>query len=334
MNKYSKIITLFLFAFFFSSVLSACQKKAPEDVLTRAKQAMVQMKSGRITLHATVSGKSDKTSLEAQSDLKLAFKNEPNKPIALDLQADLNGQMNSPEKDLSLKTAFNLISESGKYYFKVDEFQTNEENLQFLVPLIQVYQGKWYHLSEDFIPSAISELQVSSADAVKKKQLDELFVGSALFDIQADHGTKKINNREAYKLNLSVNQQGFKDYFKQVAQINNSPLSESDLEQLVVPLSHVKAIEVYIDTETYYIYKALVDIENVTDDQNPSDVRLKLIFDGSDFDQNVNLAIPSSVQDFNPLALPESAVLTLPDEALEPLAPEQNNSQPEGVDLP
>lgn len=333
MNKYPKIIALFLFALAFSSVLSACGKKAPEDVLTRTKQAMVEMKSGNIALQAALEGTSENNSLQASGHLGLTFSHEGvDKPMAFNLTADLDGQMKSPEKDLNLKTVFNLISEAGSYYFKIDDFQTNEESLEFLVPLLRVYQGKWYHLSEDFIPSTISDFQASSADTVKKKQLDDLFVSSPLFTVETDHGTKKINGHETYDLSLMVNQEEFKNYFRQVSQIQGAPFTESDLEQLVAPFSHVKTIEVYIDTETYYIYRALVDVENITTEQNPSVMRLQLTFDGADFDQDVKIEAPASYEDMNPLTLPESVVLPESTDSSSPTI--SDDSQVDGEILP
>ena len=193
----------------------------------------------------------------------------------------------------------------------MDDFQTNEENLQFLVPLLKAYLGKWYRLSEDFIPSAISEFQASTVDAVKKKQLNDLFVTSPLFEVETDHGTKKIDGHKTYHLSLLVNREGFKDYYRKASQIHGTSFSEADLEQLVAPLAYVKTIEVYIDTETYYIYRALVDVQNVTTDQNPSNMRLELTFGGVEYNQNVEVIIPSSPQDFNPLALPENLSLNI-----------------------
>ena len=313
MHKSIKITVLLLAVFGFSAVsLSACAKKAPDDVLLRAKEALVQLSSGRMTLEARLSGTSEKTSLEAKGHLEAVIKNEgQSKPMALDLTAQIDGKMGTPEKALNLNTIFNLISKEGKYYFKVDDFQTNEENLQFLVPLLKAYLGKWYRLSEDFIPPAISEFQASTVDTVKKKQLNDLFVASPLFVVETDHGIKKVDGHKTYHLSLSVNREGFKDYYRKAAQIHGTPFSEVDLEQLVAPLAYVKTIEVYIDTETYYIYRALVDVQNTITDQNPSNMRLELTFDGSEYNQNVDILIPSSTQDFNPLALPENLGLNI-----------------------
>jgi len=196
-KKFKHFPKLFLVAFLSLGLLTACaSKKAPEDILIKTKQAIVSLNSGQFNLNASIIGEAEANKIDLEGDLSSTFvKNPADGGLDLDLSMTLKGDIKSPEKNVNLTTQFQIISQALNYYLKIDEFKTTEENLQFLTPLINLYKGKWLHLSEDFIPESIASFQRSEADKLKMKQLDDLFVLSELFKVKEDRGSEKIAMR-------------------------------------------------------------------------------------------------------------------------------------------
>lgn len=294
--------SLFLSLVIALSFLSACSKKTPEDILVKTKQALVDLNSGKVKVTFDINTEDEKTLLAIQGDIEATF-DQTMPQSKVDFVLNLQGAVTTDGQKAGLTLSLQGLRNGVDYYFKMNQLNTTAESLQFLQTIFNSYQEKWLRLDESFIPPQITSLGGSTLDELNLKQRQDLFVQTELFTIKEDKGIQTLNGLEVYDLVLNLEKDAFKNYVRQIVALEGQIIPESELEAMTAALNQVKNIEIFVDPETYYIYKANINLYNTTSEEG-LDFKIDLTFEGTDFNQAVKVTPPQNAEDFNPLALP------------------------------
>lgn len=286
-------------------ILSACGNaiEPPEVVMDKAKEAVVEVKSGDLQVHATVDGSSETDDLQFVGDLELAFDKTDEENQKLDLHADLSGKVQAGEKTLDGDVDFELRTLNKEYYVRLNQLDTSDESLTDIQPFLDLYMTKWLRINEDFIPQNIRELQgQDEAFELKRQQLENLFLETELFTVVKEYGVEKLSGRNVYHYGLAANIDGFKDYVTKAAIIDGRELTTAEVDEAVQVLSYIKNAEIYIDTKTYQVLKAVFQFSGEAVEQDASLV-VDLTVEGTDYNKSIDVEAPEDAEDFNPLNL-------------------------------
>ena len=285
--------------------LSACGQslESPENVISKAKEAITEVESGRLDVTATAEGNNGTDDLLFEGVLELAFdQHDEDAPVA-DVHVDVSGEMQAGEKSLNGDLDFDFVTLGQDYYVKLNSFSTNDDSLTAMQPFVDLYMGKWLYIAEDFIPEDIRGLQEQDEAAkLRQKQLKELFVETELFDVVKEYGIEKLNGYSVYHYGLSPNMNGFKDYMTKAAVIDGRELTVQEVEEGIEVLQYIKQAEVYIDVEDYYVLKSvfLFSGEALNED---SGLDVEVVMEGADYNETISVEAPEGAEEFNPLAL-------------------------------
>jgi hypothetical protein len=302
--------------------LSACNKdmESPKAVMQKAKEAIVDVRSGQVQFTASMQGNNGEGDLVFSGALDLAFDKSDESDAKADLHVDLSGNIQAAEQNLDGDLDFNFITVGNEYYVRVNEFQTNDQSLQPIVPFINLYADKWLRIDEEIIPQNIRELQgQDQAMELKRQQLEGLFIDTELFTVSKEYGVEKLNGRRVYHYGLQVNMDGFRDYVSRAAVIDGRELTMQEVEEAIQVLSYLRDAELYIDAENYYILKSVFRFSGEALAEESANLDVEIVVEGSDFNKSVRVEAPEDAEDFNPLnlfmGLGGIPTLDLPDEA-------------------
>jgi hypothetical protein len=287
--------------------LNACGDKleSPETVMKKAKEAITDVESGRIQVSADAEGQNGEDDLLFEGGMTLAFdaQDEGNKKIALHVM--LSGNMRAGEKALSGEFDLDFVTVTREYYLKLNKLSSSDESLASVQSLIDMYQGKWLKIADDFIPEDIRELQEEDeATKLKKEALQELFRETTLFDVVKEYGLEKYNGEKVYHYGIRPSMEGFKDYMVKAAVIDGRELTAQEVEEAVQVLSYIKNAELYIDADDYYVLKSvLVFAGEALSGETEGNLDVEIVIEGSDYNKAVPVEVPQDAEDFNPLML-------------------------------
>lgn len=285
--------------------LTACGKpmEAPESVINKAKTAIVDISSGHVVAAATAKGGNGTDGLNFDGKLDLAFDKKDETKQKADLHLTLTGDLKSAEKNLNGELDFNFVTLEKQYYAKLNKLSTSDQSLTQFQPIIDLYKGKWLRIAEDFIPENIRNMQTEDEAAkLKQQKMKDLFVETNLFDVTKEYGVEKLNGRNVYHYGLSVNMDGFKDYMAKAAVIDGRELTTQEIEEAVKILDYIKVAEIYVDTDDYYVLKAVFQFSGEALNQG-SNLVIQVTVDGSNFNESVTVKAPEGAEEFNPLGL-------------------------------
>jgi len=300
-TKYSLLVVASVF------LLSACGDKleSPETVMNKAKEAISEIKSGRIEVTADAEGQNGEDDLVFDGGMDLSFDGRDKEDKKMDLHVQLSGDMQAGEKVLSGELDVNFVTVDKKYYVKLNELSSSDESLAQMQPLIDVYKSKWLRIAEDFIPEDLRGLQEEDeAMKLKRKQLEDLFVETTLFDVVKEYGIEKYNGDNAYHYGVKPNIEGFKDYMVKAAIIDGRELTEQEVEEAVKILSYIKNAELYVDADDYYVLKTvLVFSGEALSEEADANLEVEIVIEGSNYNKPITVKAPEGAEDFNPLNL-------------------------------
>lgn len=285
--------------------LTACGKpmESPETVMQKAKEAIVDITSGKVMATATAKGSNGTDDLKFDGGMQLTFDKKDELKKMFDLHVSLSGDLKAQDKNLSGELDLNFIALEKEYFAKLNKLASSDESMTAIQPVLDQYKGKWLRIAEDFIPENIREVQAEDeATKLKRQQLEDLFVRTTLFDVTKEYGVEKLNGRSVYHYGLTVNMDGFKDYMAKAAIIDGRELTTQEIEEAVKVLTYIKDAQLYIDTEDYYILKSTFRFSGEALNQD-STLEVELDIDGSDFNQSVTVKAPEGAEEFNPLNL-------------------------------
>ena len=306
MNKQPFLMRKYvLLALVATLLLSACNKplEAPEAVIEKAKQAVIDVQSGQVEVVATVDGNNGRDDLDFDGNMSLTFDKREEDNSKFDLHLDVSGKMQTGEQNLDGDLDVNFITMDKEYYVMLNELSSSDPSVASIEPFINLYSGKWLRIAEDFIPENIRELQgQDEAFMLKKKQLEDLFAETTLFDVVKEYGVEKLNGHSVHHYGLAVNMNGFKDYMSKAAIIDGRELTQQEIEEAVTVLSYIREAEVYIDVDTYHIIKSVFRFSGEAISSDAS-LEVEIVVDGSDYNKSVSIEVPEDAEDFNPLNL-------------------------------
>lgn len=299
----SKSLILATLAFF---SLSACGEslEAPEFVMIKAKQALVDVNSGKVEMTADATGGNGTDDLVFEGSLELAFDKTNEESQNADFHLMLTGDMKAGEQSLNGDIDVNFIILAKEYYIKLNKLSSSDETLTSIQPFINLYIGKWLLIAEDFIPENIRDLQTEDeAMKLKKKQMESLFVETKLFNVTKEYGVENLNGNKVYHYGLTPNMEGFKDYMMKAAIIDGRELTLQEIEESVKILSYINKAEVYIDLDDYYILKSIFQFTGEALSESEANLEVEIVVEGSDFNKSVSIKAPEGAENFNPLDL-------------------------------
>ncbi|MBN2306967.1 hypothetical protein JXD20_03200 [Candidatus Peregrinibacteria bacterium] len=300
----SKYLILMLVSIF---LLSACGDKLedPETVIHKAKEAVTDIASGRVEVSADAEGQNGTDDLLFEGSMNLIFDHEDEENKKMDMHVALSGDMKTAEKQLQGDVDFEFVTTDGEYYVKLNELSSTDESLAPMQPFIDMYKSKWLKIAKDFIPENIRELQEEDeATKLKKEQLEDLFVETALFNVIKEYGIEKINGEKVYHYGIKPNMEGFKDYMVKAAIIDGREMTAQEVEEAVKVLAYIKDAELYIDADDYYILKAILVFSGAAlNEEADASLEVKVVIEGSDYNKTVTVKAPEGAEDFNPLVL-------------------------------
>ncbi len=307
----------FVLALFSVFALTACSNstESPDDVIQKAKAAVVEVKSGTVKVSAVVQGTSGTDDLQFSGDMSVTFDKRDENNKAVDLQMVLSGIMKAGDRQLDGDLDFKFITLDNNFYLQVNDLSSSDPTIASIKPFVNMYAGKWLRIKEDFIPESIRNFQnEDEAMALKRQQLEDLFQETKLFTVNKEYGVEKLNGNKVYHYGLEVNRAGFKDYVTKAAIIDGRELTDAEVEASIGILDYLKDAELYIDTKTYYIPKSIFRFTGEIIDQG-SNIEMELIIEGSGYNDSVDVKVPDGAEDFNPLNLLMGLgdVPTLPD---------------------
>lgn len=304
-------------------VLSACGEslESPEVVIDKAKQAIVDISSGIVDVSVEAEGKNGTDDLLFEGGMELTFDKSDEEDQKFDLHVMLSGNLRAGEKSLDGDFDLNFVTVGKEYYVKLNKLSSSDESLTSMQPFIDLYMGKWLRIAEDFIPEDIRNLQEQDeAIKLKKKQLQDLFVETTLFDVVKEYGVEKLSGEKVYHYGLQPNIDGFKDYMAKAAVIDGRELTMQEIEEAVKVLSYIKSAELYIDTEDYYVLKSVFLFSGAAlSEEADANLEVEIVVEGSKYNESVTVKAPEDAEDFNPLNLIMGlgGVPTLPTDAEE-----------------
>ncbi len=285
--------------------LTACNKplEAPETVMEKAKQAIVEVQSGQVDVVATVDGNNGSDDLDFDGNMSLTFDKREEENSKFNLHLDVSGLMQAGEQQLDGDLDFDFITLDKEYYVMLNELASSDPNVKSIEPFVGLYKGKWLRIAEDFIPENIRDLQgQDEALMLKKRQLEDLFVETTLFDVVKEYGVEKLNGSNVHHFGLAVNLGGFKDYMEKAAIIDGRELTAQEIEEAVKVLSYIREAEVYIDVDTYHVLKSVFRFSGEAL-QSDASLEVEIVVEGSDYNKSVSVEAPEGAEDFNPLNL-------------------------------
>lgn len=288
-------------------VLSSCGEslESPEAVIDKAKQVIVDVTSGQIDATVKAEGKNGTDDLIFEGGMEMTFDKSDAENQKLDLHIMLSGDFQAGEKSLDGDLDVNFVTIDTEYYVKLNKLSSSDESLTSIQPFIDLYMDKWLRIAEDFIPENIRDIQgQDEAVVLKKKQLQDLFVDTTLFDVVKEFGMEKLNGEKVYHYGLQPNINGFKDYMTKAAIIDGRELTIQEIEEAVEVLSYIKSAELYIDVDDYYVLKSIFLFSGAALSENAdANLEVKIVIDGSDYNESVSVEAPEEAEDFNPLSL-------------------------------
>ncbi len=298
-------VKLFVFALFSAVLLSACgtPNETPETVIDNAKEALIEIKSGDVDFSIDLMGSSEEDDIQFNGDIVLLFDHQDEKNKKVDLHVDISGDMQAQDKALDGDLDFEFVSIGSDYYVRLNELRTSDDSLTEAQPIIDSHKDKWLHIVEDFIPEELRNLQEEDEEmAEKRRQLHELFVDTNLFDVIKEYGVESIDGQQVYHYGVSLNRDGFEDYVYKASVIDGREMTNAEVEEAVAVLDNVKDIELWIGTEDYYVYKAVITFSGGAVDED-FDMDVTLTIEGDKYNENLDINAPSGAEEFNPLTL-------------------------------
>lgn len=288
-------------------LLTACGEKleSPEKVMAKAKEAITDVESGSLKMTADVDGKNGVDDMTFEGGMEMTFDSRDKENYKLDLHVALSGDLQAGEKKLNGDLDVDFVTVDKKYYLKLNNLESSDDSLTAMKPFIDLYKSKWLHIEDDFIPQDIRELQSEDEAAkLKKKQLENLFKETTLFDVVKEYGIEKLNGEKVYHYGVKPNMEGFKDYMVKAAVIDGRELTAQEVQEAVQVLSYIKSAELYIDADDYYVLKSvLLFTGQAISVETDANLEVEIVIEGSDYNKSVTVKAPEGAEDFNPLVL-------------------------------
>ncbi len=299
----TKIIALFGTALFILSACSSVTTKTPEQVIQNFKKTAKDVKVANFSVDIAMKGMDAEDNIDFNLIADIKLDRSEGVEHKADVGLKISGALNTGEMNLDGNLDLKILTIGEKYYFKLMELESNDPYMQNLEPLVEPYKKKWQHLSSDFVPENIRELQQKDEETLaKEEQLKELFVNTKLFDVVKEFGEESLNGKKVHHYGVRLNKEGVKQYIRKAATINGTELTNAEVEESVEFANSMTNMEIWIGAKDYYLYKGLVDFSVQSIDESVKS-NISLAYTANSYNTDLKIEAPADAEEFNPLAL-------------------------------
>lgn len=301
----TKIIALFGISLF---ILTACggddSSKSPEQVLQSWKATIKDTQSVDMGVDMRMKGKDSGDNIDFNLNAKAKLDRRKDAEAKMDVALNLAGDLNASAQQWSgnLKAQIRTIGEN--FYFKVDEIDATDPNVEQIKTLLEPYKGKWQHLASDFVPESIRGLQEKDAEALQlESDLKDLFVNTKIFNVTKEYGIEKLNGNNVYHYGVKVSKEGAAEYVRKASSLTGEELTDAEVKDAVTFADSITGMELWIGTKDYYLYKGVLTLSGDSTIEGEADSEIILTYSANSYNQNLNVETPSDFDEFNPLTL-------------------------------
>ena len=302
-NSISKLLVVFALSLF---ALAACGQptETPEQVLQNFKQKVTEIKSADISGKVSMKASDNEGMMDFTSDADFKFDRRDMEDRKTDVTVSMSGVMKVAENAFDGDLDLNLRTLNGDYYIRIDKLDSSSENMQAVRPVFENYIGKWLRISEDFIPENIRQIEQKDEETLaKEKQLKQLFVDTNLFIVAKEYGVENVNGHKVYHYGIQFDENGVKEYVQKAAVIDGRELTDEEIEEASKIVSYVDNAELWIGTDDYYLYKAILNLVGGYQEEDGTDMNIDVLFTGNDYNKAIKVSAPDGAEEFNPLEL-------------------------------
>jgi hypothetical protein len=304
MRRFLKYTSAFLFSLF---LLSACNNNAnesPETVMEKAQEKLVEIESGQIEVVMNISDETAQDAVGFKGEISAQFDHSDEELKKTEVSGDLSGSFQAEGQTLDGRTSFDFISIGQQLYVKLNDLETNYPDFQQIAPFVNMYQDKWLSIAEDFIPEEIRELSAQDEEMRKKQeQLEDLFEETELFNVIKEYGVETLNGKNVYHFGVEADEDGFREYVSKAAAIHEQPLTNDEVDEAVEVITYLNEAELWIGTNDYYVYKAVLNFSGDAVAENGADMSVTVTIEGEEFNKRQEIEAPEGAEEFNPLNL-------------------------------
>jgi hypothetical protein len=308
MKSLFKILLLSSFSIFFLAACGTGGSESPEDVMAKLKQNMTEIKSADFSGDIGIMGSSEGETVDFDVDAALKFDRNDDENRKMEIGLKTNGTMSAVEKTVDANVDFEFKSVGDEYYLRLSQFDSTDESMEQLKPLLASYMGKWLRISPDFIPEDLRGLQEKDAETLaREQQLKDLFIETKLFSVVKEYGIETLDGKKVYHYGVELTEKGIQDYIRGSALIEGREVTEEDIAEASKVATYLKGAELWVGTEDYYPYKFTVKIDSealapeAADED--ADMEITVMLKGSGYNQSISIQAPADSQEFNPLEL-------------------------------
>ena len=287
-------------------LLAACGSSGedPAQVIKKFKQQSTDIHSGTMTFDVDVSGADGEDKVDFSSQMDVRFNRLDENLKKSDVNVALNGNLSVGGQALDGTLDFNFRNLAEDYYLQLNKLESSDPSITSAQPLISQYLGQWLHIAKDFIPADIRKIQEKDeATLAKEEELKKLFVDTDIFVVVDDMGEDSISGKKSHHYRLELSEAGVKDYIAKVAQIDERPLTDAEIDEAARIVSYFESIDFWIGSKDYYLYKASAVLDGKALNPDAGDMTITVDFTGADYNEDISVEVPADSREFNPVEI-------------------------------
>ena len=298
----AKLVALFGIAFF---VLNSCGKtpsESPDAVINKFKTAIKNIDAADFSVSADMTGKesTDNINFDLNADAKVDRLDEKRNA---DVSVKLGGALDAQGQKLDGNLNIRIVTVGDEFYFNLSQFDTTDPNTEKIETALKPYMSKWEHISSDFIPQNIKDLQKNDPDSQKKQeQLKDLFISTKLFDVSKEYGVEKLDGNNVYHYGIKLDKDGVKDYIKKASVISGTEKTDQEVEDAATFVDSVSDLELWIGADDYFLYKGVATLTGSNADNNATS-SITITYTAKSYNKDLGIKTPEGSEEFNPISL-------------------------------
>lgn len=298
----AKLIAIFGIAFFILNACSKTESLPAAQVISNFKNTVKTIDSVDMNLAAVMKGKenTDNIDFNLTSNIKVDRMNEKRNG---DISLKIGGSLDAGGQKLDGNLDVRMVSVGDEFYFNISKFDSSDPNTEKIETALKPYMSKWEHLSSDFIPQNIKDLQKTDPEAKQKEdQLKDLFINTPMFEVTKEYGMEKVDGNSVYHYGMKLNKDAVKDYIKKAAVINGMEKTDQEVEDASTFVDSVTDLQMWIGTEDFYLYKGVATLSGGSAENNASST-IDLTFTAKSYNKDLQIKTPEGAEEFNPITL-------------------------------
>ena len=319
-SRFLKVSFLSLAVGFSLTACGGVSPEAPKDVVLKFKEGIRDLRAADLRVDAVMVSADDKDNMDLNVSVGAKFDRRDGEDRKGNLKLKLNGKLAAAGKVLDGDLDLDLRTIGDSFYFNVAKMDSTDPNMAKYKEVIEGYRNKWLHLSNDFVPDSLKQLQKKDEKALEReKRLMDLFVDTNLFEVNKEFGIESLNGKKVYHYGVKMSEDGLKEYVRKAAQIDGREMSDAEVEQAAAFAKTVSNMELWIGAKDYYLYKGVASLSGASPENGvKSDVTLNYV--GNSYNEDPKVTSPENPEEFNPVTLMMQLQLLAPKEEPKPEA--------------